>query len=93
MQVRSTEPLPFSVIRAVAVVVVVKKFTWKKRVSGVFDAKSRKIRRIAQPTTDSDAVNKLSMEKSIKLLRGSWSFSERYVDVAKQRSKDIPGVG
>lgn len=42
-----------------------------------FDAKSRKIRRVAQPTADSDAVNKLYMEKSIKLLREQQEELER----------------
>ena len=34
-----------------------------------FDAKSRKMRRVAEPVADTDAVKKLYMERSIKLLR------------------------
>ena len=42
-----------------------------------FDGKSRKIRRLAQPTTDSNAVNKLYVENSSKLLREQQEDLER----------------
>ena len=42
-----------------------------------FNAKSRKIRHVAQPTADTDAVNKLYVEKSIKLLREQQEELER----------------
>ena len=42
-----------------------------------FDAKSRKIRRVAQPVVDTDAANKLYVEKSIKFLREQQEELER----------------
>ena len=46
-----------------------------------FDAKSRKIRRVAQPLADTDAVNKLYVEKSIKFLRQQQEELERKLAV------------
>jgi predicted RNase H-like nuclease (RuvC/YqgF family) len=39
------------------------------RVATDYDARSRKIRRVAQPEADTDAVNKLYLEECIKMLR------------------------
>lgn len=39
------------------------------RVGTEFDAKSRKIRRVAQPEADDDATNKLYVEERVKILR------------------------
>lgn len=46
------------------------------RVVTDFDARSRKIRRVAQPETDTDAVNKLYLDRCVKTLRNQLKESD-----------------
>ena len=41
-----------------------------------FDAKSRKIRRVAQPEADTDVVNKLYVDQCVKTLRNQQKESD-----------------
>lgn len=41
-----------------------------------FDARSRKIRRVAQPEADTDAVNKLYLDRCVKTLRNQLKESD-----------------
>ena len=46
------------------------------RVATDYDAKSRKIRRVAQPEVDTDAVNKLYVEQYLKTLKNQQKESD-----------------
>jgi len=46
------------------------------RVATDYDAKSRKIRRVAQPEADTDAVNKLYVEQCVKTLKNQQKESD-----------------
>jgi len=46
------------------------------RVATDYDARSRKIRRVAQPEADTDAVNKLYVEECVKTLKNQQKESD-----------------
>ena len=46
------------------------------RVATDYDAKSHKIRRVAQPEADTDAVNKLYVEQCLKTLKNQQKESD-----------------
>lgn len=49
-----------------------------------FDARSRKIRHVAQPQFDSDAANKLYVENSIDIIRERQETIEKRLDLIQQ---------
>jgi hypothetical protein len=59
-------------IRAEFLEITYEKIVWKRENSvedEVFDVKSRKIRRLADPEVDSDAVNKLHLDHRFQTIR------------------------
>lgn len=58
------------------------------RAGADFDAKTRRIRRVAQPEADGDAVNKLYLEQSIQFLRGHQIELERSLNEQSRTGSD-----
>ena len=52
-----------------------------------FDAKSRKIRRVAQPVDDSDAANKRYVQQTVKILKDRQNEIERKIETLQSRVK------
>ena len=62
------------------------------RVATDYDARSRKIRRVAQPVADTDAVNKLYVDQCIKTLMNQQKQSDEKLTALEKDVRAIQTV-